>query len=211
MALLLLLAALPPPTGAHAAPAARLLLRTPRVGRMIPSVRASASPPPPEPLSPQDALRELAPLFDQLRLIYAEGSSWDAEERAERRRAIVRSYVRVFAPALAFSAAQLLLSALAFAAALLSLRLSGRGYADVAAAAAAWPLVGDAVGRLDPAWGDAALALLGVELAAPLLLPAAAAATPAMAAALQRQLEAWGLDAEGLNARIEKVLKDTSG
>ena len=53
-----------------------------------------------------------------------------------------------------------------------------------------------------------------IELAAPLLLAAALAASPAATAAVRAAVEAklleWGLDADGLNGRIEKVLDDTT-
>jgi hypothetical protein len=44
------------------------------------------------------------------------------------------------------------------------------------------------------------------QVLAPLLLPMAAAATPGVAQSLQQKLEESGLDAEGLNARLAKVL-----
>ena len=53
-------------------------------------------------------------------------------------------------------------------------------------------------------------ALLLVEVSAPVLLPAAALLTPGATTALAAKLEEWGLDADGLNAKIEKVLEDTS-
>ena len=64
--------------------------------------------------------------------------------------------------------------------------------------------------KVDPAWGNAAIALLAVELSAPLLIAATLAATPAATANLQAQLTEWNLDAEGLNARIEEVLEKTT-
>lgn len=127
-----------------------------------------------------------------------------------RRRAIVESYVRVFAPALAFSATQLGLTLAAFFSILLALGISGRGFADVENLAAGLPLLPGLLDKVDPSWGNAAIALVLVEVLAPFLLPVAVAASPPVATALQAKLESWGLDADGLNARIEKVLEDTS-
>ena len=173
--------------------------------------QATAAPEPPlEPLSPQNALEELGPLLEQVKLLWTEGSTWSAEERVERRRDIVEKYVRVFAPALAFSAAQLGLTGCVFVVVLIALGVSGRGFNDLASALSGLPLVGDLVEKVDPAWGNAAIALVLVEVSAPFLLPVAAAITPGMSASLQAKLEGWGLDADGLNARIEKVLKDTT-
>ena len=143
-------------------------------------------------------------------MLWTEGKTWSAEERVERRRAIVATYVRVFAPAMAFSGTQLALTLGAFAIALVFLGLSGVGYASVADAAEGVPLLGDLLGKVDPSWGNAAIALALVELSAPLLIPLAAALTPGATEALSSKLEEWGLDADGLNARIEKVLEETS-
>lgn len=163
-----------------------------------------------EPLSPQNAIAELGPLLEQVKLVWTEGSTWSPAEREQRRRDIIEKYVRVFAPALSFSAAQLGLSIGVFLTVLIALNVSGRGFTDLSAAFTNLPLFGDLLEKVDPSWGNAAIALVVVEVMAPLLLPVALALTPGMTASLQSQLEAWGLDAEGLNARIEKVLKDTT-
>jgi len=64
--------------------------------------------------------------------------------------------------------------------------------------------------KLDESWGDAAIALLLIEISAPLLIAAALALSPAATTALQGKLLEMNLDADGLNARIEKVLADTT-
>ena len=89
--------------------------------------------------------------------------------------------------------------------------MSGRGYADVAGLLAGAPLLGDAVAKVDPSWGNIAVALAVVEVTAPvLLLPLSLIATPAATQALQTQLTELGLDADGLNKRIEEVLERTT-
>lgn len=84
-----------------------------------------------KPLPPQAAVDELKSLLEQVRLLWVEGSTWSAEERAVRRRTLVESYVRVFAPALAFSFAQVGISTFAFLSVLFSLNVSGRGFKDI--------------------------------------------------------------------------------
>jgi hypothetical protein len=87
-----------------------------------------------KPISPQAAMEELSSLLEQVKLLWTEGSSWSVEERADKRRTLVETYVRVFAPALAFSAVQLGLGLSVFLFVLLALNLSGRGYNDIAGA-----------------------------------------------------------------------------
>jgi hypothetical protein len=186
----------------------------------VPPARMCSAPPPAttakpvdtkeaaKPVDPKAAMAERSTLTQQIQEVWTEGKTWSPETRAERRRSIVDTYVRVFAPALAFSGAQLSISLGAFGVVLLLLSVSGRGYADVAALGASVPLLGDALAQVGPGWGNAAIALLIVELSAPLLIPLAALATPAATDGLTAKLSEWGLDAEGLNAKIEKALQD---
>ena len=151
-------------------------------------------------------MQELGKLMEQVAEVWTEGSSWTPEVRTERRRAIVETYVRVFAPALAFSGVQLTIGLSAFATALLALSISGRGYADIARLGADIPLIGGALAQVGPGWGNAAIALLLVEVAAPVLLPLAAIATPKATEALSNKLTESGFDADGINRRLEAVL-----
>ena len=162
-------------------------------------------------IDPKKAIAELGELTQQIQLVWTEGSTWTPEKRMERRRDIVERYVRVFAPAVAFSGVQLLLTFGLLGFVLLVLTVSGRGYADVAGLLAGVPLLGDAVAKVDPSWGNIAVALAIVEVTAPvLLLPLSLIATPAATQALQTQLTELGLDADGLNKRIEEVLERTT-
>lgn len=162
-------------------------------------------------IDPKKAIAELGELTQQIQLVWTEGSTWTPEKRMERRRDIVERYVRVFAPAVAFSGVQLLLTFGLLGFVLLVLTVSGRGYADVANLLAGVPLLGDAVAKVDPSWGNIAVALAIVEVTAPvLLLPLSLIATPAATQALQTQLTELGLDADGLNKRIEEVLERTT-
>lgn len=188
--------------------------------RALSHIHASAGAPPepappaetkkPVQLSPQNAMAEFGPLLEQVKLVWTEGSTWTVEEREQRRRDILEKYVQVFAPALAFSAAQLGLTISLFITVLLALNISGRGFNDLSDALSGLPLLGNLLDKVDPSWGNAAIALVIVEVSAPILIPIAVAVTPGIATSLNTQLEAWGLDAEGLNERIKKVLKDTS-
>jgi len=163
------------------------------------------------PIDPKQALAELGALTQQIQEVWTEGGSWTPDERIERRRDIVSQYVRVFAPAVAFSGVQLMLTFGLLALVLLGLSVSGRGYADFADALESAPLVGDVLANIDPSWGNAAIALAVVEVTAPvILLPLSVVATPTATQALQSKLTELGLDAEGLNQRIEEVLERTT-
>ena len=164
-----------------------------------------------KPIEPQAAVAELGKLTGQIQTLWSEGKTWGPEERATRRREIVDTYVRVFAPALAFSGAQLALSLATICTVLLALGVSGRGYADIASLGAGVPLLGDALAQVDSGWGNAAIALLVVELLAPALIPLALLVTPAATEALSQWLTDKGFDAEGLNARIAKALGESPG
>ena len=165
---------------------------------------------PAAPMDPRKAVEKLGSLVQQVQEVWTEGGKWSTEERASRRRQIVTTYVEVFAPAVAFSGIQLALSLSGFLFFLLGLKVSGRGYADLVGLASVLPPLQGLLDQLDDSWGDAAVALLLIELAAPLLLAAALAASPAATAAVEAKLLEWGLDADGLNGRIEKVLDDTT-
>ena len=100
---------------------------------------AASRVPPAAPMDPRKAVEELGSLVKQVQELWTEGKTWSVEERASRRRALVSSYVAVFAPAVAFSGVQLSLSIGSFLLALLGLKISGRGYADVVTLSGAFP------------------------------------------------------------------------
>ena len=179
------------------------------------SIAVACAPPAPvspkeEPIDPKDAVAELGKLTDQIKILWTDGRTWDAETRTEKRREIVRTYVRVFAPAMAFSGSQLAITLVAFVIFLVVLGVSGLGFDTLQEATADVPLLGDGLAQIGPGWGNAAIAFLLVELCAPILIPAALLVTPKATEALSAKLDEWGLDADGLNAKIEKVLADTS-
>ena len=165
---------------------------------------------PAEPINPKQALEELGELTKQIQVLWSEGKTWTPEQRVERRREIVGTYVRVFAPAMAFSGVQLLLTLGIFAVVLLGLNLSGRGYVDAVELLDGVPFLGDLLQKIEPSWGNAAIALAMVEVLAPVLIPLAALATPAATSSLQAKLTEWGLDADGLNKKIEDLLERTT-
>ena len=139
-------------------------------------------------------------------VLWTEGKTWDTEKRTERRRAIVKTYVRVFAPAMAFSGTQLTITLGVFLIYLILLGASGFGFDALQEAGSGVPLLGDLLGKVDPAWGNAAVALVLIEVSAPVLVPLAALLTPKATEALSAKLVEWDLDADGLNAKIEKAL-----
>ena len=169
--------------GAHSVPISRsssVFACTPAPPSEVKPVAAEA-----KPIDPQDAIKEMGALMEQIKVLWSEGKTWDAEERTTRRREIVGTYVRVFAPAVAFSGAQLTITLAFFFTSLLVLTASGLGYEQVLSLCKDVPLLGDGLGSIDPTWGNAAIALLVVELAAPILIPLAAFATPPATKALQ--------------------------
>merc|ERR1740121_265404 len=46
-----------------------------------------------ETIDPKDALKELSVLIEQIRELWTEGRTWSADERVERRRSLVTTYV----------------------------------------------------------------------------------------------------------------------
>ena len=157
-------------------------------------------------VDPKAAVEELGALTEQIKELWTDGRSWDVDTRAEKRRTIVDTYVRVFAPAVAFSGVSLAVSLSAFLVVLAALSVSGRGYDDIAGFASNVPLLGGALQQVDAGWGNAAISLLLVELSAPVLLPLVALATPTATEALQEKLTASGFDAEGINAKMSAML-----
>lgn len=182
-----------------------------RTSCALPAVSIVACAPPPstadaedeKPIDPKDAIKELGALSEQIKVLWTEGKTWDAETRTERRREIVKTYVKVFAPAIAFSGSQLAVTFVAFLVYLTVIGASGLGFDTLQAAGADVPVLGDLLTKVDPAWGNAAIALVLIEVSAPLLIPAAALLTPKATEALSAKLKESGLDAEGLNAKIE--------
>ncbi len=114
-----------------------------------------------EELSPQQAVKELGSLFEQVKAVWVDGKTWSADERVERRRAIVTSYVRVFAPAVSFSGVQLSLSLGWLAFLFVALSASGLGYDSILSLTEGLPPLHDALGAIDPGWGNLAIALVG--------------------------------------------------
>ena len=115
--------------------AAPALLLPRAAARALPLVRCCAPvdgvEPAAAPIDPRKAVEELGGLLEQIKVLWTESASWSADERVERRRELINTYVRVFAPALAFSGTQVAISLGAFLTVLLGLQLGGRGYADV--------------------------------------------------------------------------------
>ena len=121
-------------TGRPLGRAQLLSQRAPVLSLAEPEVEAASaeSPmPPAAPMDPRKAVEEMGSLVKQVQEIWTDGKNWDMEERARRRRAVVSSYVAVFAPAVAFSGVQLTLSIGGFLVFLIGLKISGRGYADI--------------------------------------------------------------------------------
>lgn len=156
----------------------------------------------PEKIDPKDAMKELGKLLEIVKEIQTDGPSWSAEKLTEKRSFFVKAYVRVFAPAIAFSGTQLLLTLGAFAVYLMGLNFSGTGYTNLQNLGSSVPFVGDAIATIEPSWGNAAIALLLAEISAPVLIPIGAILTPRATEALEGKLVDWGLDADGINKKL---------
>lgn len=158
-----------------------------------------------EKIDPKNAMKEFGNLMEMVKEIQTDGPSWSVEKRTEKRRFFVKAYVRVFAPAIAFSGVQLVLTTGAFVTYLLGLSISGIGYTSLQELTSTVPFVGDAISKIGPTFGNSAVALLLAELSAPLLIPIGAIFTPKATESLEGKLAEWGLDADGLNKKLEAL------
>ena len=113
-------------------------------------------------LSPAEAAKELGNLMSECTSLLTEPPKGRAE-RIARRESLVRSWSRVFSPAVAYTGAQLGVSLAAFVTLRVALAASGRGFADVAVLLGGVPLLGGFLAGIDPGLGDNVIALLLVE------------------------------------------------
>uniref|UniRef100_A0A7S2IHD4 Uncharacterized protein n=1 Tax=Haptolina brevifila TaxID=156173 RepID=A0A7S2IHD4_9EUKA len=165
---------------------------------------------PAEPIDPRKAVEEMGSLMKQIQTMNENRKNWSPDEMTMRRREVVNTYVRVFAPALAFSGTQLALTFVSIFIVYGALSVSGRGYNDVLALSEGIAPLHNAIEGIGPGYGNGAVGFVIVEALGPLLLPVALALTPRSTIALQEKLNSWDLDGDGLNIRIEKVLRETS-
>jgi hypothetical protein len=90
------------------------------------------------------------------------------------------------------------------------LSLTGRGLPDVEALFATFPdfiadPAADLLDKVDPALGNAAVAAILVELVSPLLFISQLALKGKIETWLRGKMAGWGLDANGLLKRLERI------
>jgi hypothetical protein len=155
---------------------------------------------------PRQALEQFGLLFSQVKAIYTDGSTWDSDELEEKTQELLRTYLAVFIPGIGFATTGFAVNAASFAFFLVALSISGRGYTDILAAVSDIGPLRDFFEKADPAWGNAAIALLACELVSPLILAATLALTPKTMDALRTNLDEWGWGEKDINERVSDIL-----
>jgi hypothetical protein len=155
---------------------------------------------------PRQALEQFGSLFSQVQAILTEGSTWDSDRLEDKTQEFVRTYLGVFVPGIGYAATSFAVFAASFAFSLLALSISGRGYKDILAAVSDIGPLRDLLEKADPAWGNAAIALLACELLSPAILAVTLALTPKTMDALRANLDGWGWGEEDINKRVSDIL-----
>eukprot|EP00591_Stephanopyxis_turris_P001999 CAMPEP_0195524156 /NCGR_PEP_ID=MMETSP0794_2-20130614/23836_1 /TAXON_ID=515487 /ORGANISM="Stephanopyxis turris, Strain CCMP 815" /LENGTH=247 /DNA_ID=CAMNT_0040654323 /DNA_START=93 /DNA_END=836 /DNA_ORIENTATION=+ len=159
---------------------------------------------------PRQALEQFGSLFAQVQAIFVEGSSWDNDKLEAKTQEFVRTYIRVFVPGMGYAATSLAVFVSSFVFFMLALSISGRGYNDILAAVDGIGPLKDLLEKADPAWGNAAIALLGCELLGPVILAVTLALTPKTMDVLRSKLEEWGWGEDDIDERAAEILRGTT-
>mmetsp|Transcript_10729 Transcript_10729/g.23335 ORF Transcript_10729/g.23335 Transcript_10729/m.23335 type:complete len:243 (-) Transcript_10729:448-1176(-) len=158
---------------------------------------------------PRKALEQFGSLFSLVQAILLEGSTWDSDTLEEKTQEFVRTYLRVFVPGVGYAATSLAVFGSTFSSFALALAISGRGYADILAAVSDVEPLRALLEKADPAWGNAAIALIGCEIVSPAILAATLALTPKTMGALQTKLDELGWGEDDVGERAADILKLT--
>ena len=159
---------------------------------------------------PRQALEQFGSLFSQVQEIFLQGSNWDEETLEIKTEEFVRTYLRVFVPGIGYAATSFAVFGSSFASILLGLLVSGRGYADVLGAVSEIDFLRGLLEKADPAFGNAAIALLGCEVLSPVILAVTLALTPKTMDALQGKLNEWGWGEDDIDKRTAEILNLTT-
>ena len=154
---------------------------------------------------PRQALEQFGSLFSQVQAIITEGSTWDSDKLDEKTQEFVRTYIKVVVPGIGYAATSIAVYASSFLFLELVLVVSGRGYADITAAVSGIGLLRDLLEKVDPTWGNTAIALLGCEALAPVILAATLALTPKTMNIVRHQMEEWGWGEEDIDQRVSEI------
>jgi len=134
----------------------------------------------------------------------------DPQEAAVIRRDLVESYTKFAVPAASFSIVSLSLFASTFALIYTFLGLSGRGYDDVIGLVSGIDFLKGLLEAVPSKYGNLGITLVLLEVCAPILAASTLALAPKAADALQSKLPEWGLDADGLNRRMDAIVEARS-
>jgi hypothetical protein len=159
---------------------------------------------------PRQALEQFGSLFEQVKVIFTEGRDWDSDKLEEKTREFVRTYVSVFVPGMGYVATSLAVYTSSALVVGTGLELSGRGYADVLAAATAsgFEPLRVLLEKEDPSLGNVVIVLVLLELLTPVIVAATLALTPKTTEALRSNLDGWGWGEDGINDRVSEMLGD---
>jgi hypothetical protein len=154
---------------------------------------------------PRQALEQFGSLFSQVQAIIMEGSTWDSDKLDEKTQEFVRTYIRVVVPGIGYAATSIAVYASSFLFLELVLAVSGRGYTDITAAVSGIGFLRDLLEKADPTWGNAAIALLGCEALAPVILAATLALTPKTMDIVRNQMDEWGWGEDDIDKRVSEI------
>ena len=159
---------------------------------------------------PRQALEQFGSLFSQVQEIFLQGSNWDEATLEVKTEEFVRTYLRVFVPGIGYAATSFAVFGSSFASILLGLSVSGRGYTDVLGAVSDIDFLRGLLLKADPAWGNAAIALLGCEVLSPVIFAVTLALTPKTMDTLQGKLNDWGWGEDDIDKRTAEILNQTT-
>lgn len=187
-----------------------LLAEEPSSAENEPSTAAASVPSQYDDGDPRQALEQFGSLFTQVQAIFVEGNNWDSDTLEAKTEEFVRTYLRVFVPGIGYAVTSFTVFGSSFAFVLLALSISGRGYNDILGAVGGIDLLRGLLEKADPAWGNAAIALLGCELLSPVILGATLALTPSTIEALQAKVDDAGWGEDDIEERTAEILNLTS-
>ncbi|GAB5369625.1 hypothetical protein AAMO2058_001421400 [Amorphochlora amoebiformis] len=144
-------------------------------------------------VDPQKAVEALGEIAGKIQEYTDKSSTWTEEDRAQWKSEYETLVQTIAVPALSFTSANLLTSTGVFFAILSALKYSGKGFEDIVTLAGGLPLLGDPLQNLlqnvDSSLGNVAIALLAVDILAPLTIPIAAGLTPLVGTWYKTRLE----------------------
>jgi hypothetical protein len=158
---------------------------------------------------PRKALEQFGSLFTQLQEILKEGGTWDEDTLESKTEQFVRTYLQIFVPGIGYAFTSFGVFGSAFLTCLLALNVSGRGYTDILHAVSGIEPLRALLEKANPAFGNAAIALVGCEVLSPVILAATLALTPKTMEALQNKLDELGWGEDDIEDRAADILRLT--